>query len=604
MSDKIRLAIMTNGGMGNLFIQANFIYCLHEYLQAEPLSWTVFGHASETLNRAVFRHLDFLTDWYGYGERGQALSYDVCINLNFYPEVMTASAAAKAKCPRLAGLLAGWEDLLQDESRRYSCSHPEADFNVYLLALLQGKNCLNVADVTGELKIPKAEYRLPMTAESEDFLIKSELAPGEYITVHRGASALLAREASLKLWPKEYYGELVRLLKQCFPEKQIVQLGERDSAESLPGVDVSLLGKTGWEDLKQLLQHSWLHIDTEGGLVHLRKALRGGPSVVLFGPTPKDFYGYEGNINISAETCPHWCARLTDNWTVRCAREDGKQICMTGIIPAKVLKKIMEWNCLEMVQQDRLGKMWGSFQEERLLDNLDARYRRDFLWQHDIYYAELRQMSVQSLRAIVMTGHGFEWWPIGETPAYRFLTGDREAYVSYLSLLREKYDDKIHTEERFARLVRSLEERGYDSESCPVAVDFEGRILDGQHRAAWLLSKDSKVKLEVLVLHSFYDTEGMFPFCKVQRGSRVVIYGMGKLGQAYVSQLLSTNFAEIAFKVDRSSDESLGIYPPEYIREHIDAFDVVVIATANKRYLAEITDFLQGIGIASERIVS
>lgn len=39
------------------------------------------------------------------------------------------------------------------------------------------------------------------------------------------------------------------------------------------------------EKLKVILKHAKLHIDSEGGLVHLRHAIKGGPSVVLFGPT-------------------------------------------------------------------------------------------------------------------------------------------------------------------------------------------------------------------------------------------------------------------------------------------------------------------------------
>jgi ADP-heptose:LPS heptosyltransferase len=45
-----------------------------------------------------------------------------------------------------------------------------------------------------------------------------------------------------------------------------------------------------------------MHIDDEGGLVHMATAL-GTKCAVLFGPTPVGIFGYEQNINICADTC-------------------------------------------------------------------------------------------------------------------------------------------------------------------------------------------------------------------------------------------------------------------------------------------------------------
>lgn len=607
MDRKMKLAIMTNGGMGNLFLQANFIYCLHEYLVEEPLHWAVFGHRSHELNQAVLRHMDFLDEWHDYGDRGMALSYDVCVNLNFYPEVMTLSPEVEYFCPKLFRLLREWENFLGDASRRYCASHPDDDFNVYVLGILRGKNCLSVGDVTGALGIPEDGYRLPLRAEdreAREYLSSLGLFDNEYITVHRGVSALLEKESSPKLWPVAHYEELIRMLKQCFPEKKILQLGETDACDELEGVDRSLLGRTSWEDLKILLGYAWLHIDTEGGLVHLRKALKGGPSAVLFGPTPREFYGYKENLNITSGKCLHWCARLTDAWATRCPREGGTPICMTELSPSLVMKEIMRWNYLEKMKVGRWKGALGSFPSDDLLERLDREYREEFLWQHQVYYAEMRQLPLAGLQGIVMTEQGFRWMPLRETPAYRFLRGDKESYRSYLTRLRKNYGDEIHSEKRYLSLVQSLAEKGYDSEKCSIAIDADGRILDGQHRAAWLLTHGKKEKAEVLVIHSFYDRERLFPFHKVQKGSRVAIYGMGSLGMSYLRQLEDTSFAHPTLKLDRRSDATKGIYPPEYIRTHGEAFDVIVLAAANRRHLDEMASCLRELGVSQKCIIA
>lgn len=62
-----------------------------------------------------------------------------------------------------------------------------------------------------------------------------------------------------------------------------------ERCKTLHGIDVNLIGKTDWDDLKILLKNALYHIDGECGMVHLRKALKTGPSVVLFGPTPIKF---------------------------------------------------------------------------------------------------------------------------------------------------------------------------------------------------------------------------------------------------------------------------------------------------------------------------
>lgn len=83
-----------------------------------------------------------------------------------------------------------------------------------------------------------------------------------------------------------------------------------------------------------------MHIDTEGGLVHLRHALGGGPSVVLFGPTSPQVYGYKENLNLRSDKCSVPCEWVVDDWLTRCPRRTDKHLCMCSLSPEYVAEQI------------------------------------------------------------------------------------------------------------------------------------------------------------------------------------------------------------------------------------------------------------------------
>ncbi|WAW00359.1 hypothetical protein NB636_02695 [Oxalobacter aliiformigenes] len=132
-------------------------------------------------------------------------------------------------------------------------------------------------------------------------------------------------------------------LKLSFPDIKIVQLGvSHERCESMQNIDINLIEKTTLPDIAALLKNAWLHIDCEGGLVHLRHALKGGKSVVIFGPTSPSFFGYSENINIRSDLCKYPCEWLTENWQKKCIRKSNKHICMKSINADIVMNKILE----------------------------------------------------------------------------------------------------------------------------------------------------------------------------------------------------------------------------------------------------------------------
>ncbi|WP_428073006.1 glycosyltransferase family 9 protein [Candidatus Avelusimicrobium faecicola] len=110
--------------------------------------------------------------------------------------------------------------------------------------------------------------------------------------------------------------------------------------ERLGNADKNLAGKTSLEEIKVILKHAFLHIDSEGGLVHLRHALKGGASCVFYGPTSPQVYGYSENISLCSNVCPIYCECYSRTWQKKCLR--GKRICMESITPQYALDKIIE----------------------------------------------------------------------------------------------------------------------------------------------------------------------------------------------------------------------------------------------------------------------
>ncbi len=97
---------------------------------------------------------------------------------------------------------------------------------------------------------------------------------------------------------------------------------------------------------------------------------------------------------------------------------------------------------------------------------------------------------------------------------------------------------------------------------------------------------------------------GPFPCDAVKRGSRIVVYGAGQIGQAVVRQLKEGRGYTIVGWVDKCPDGEC-VKSPESIKElAADGYDVVLLATANAGFAQEMREVLLAMGVPAERIVS
>ena len=132
---------------------------------------------------------------------------------------------------------------------------------------------------------------------------------------------------------------MIDLLHERNKNLKILQLGDRN-AKKLKNADGYIFDRP-LKQVKRVLEKSILHIDCEGGLVHLATAL-GTKCVVLFGPTPMFFYEYSKNINISSNTCG-WCMGVLEDWFVKCCRGYEIPPCMNNLCAETIVNSITEY---------------------------------------------------------------------------------------------------------------------------------------------------------------------------------------------------------------------------------------------------------------------
>lgn len=187
------------------------------------------------------------------------------------------------------------------------------------------------------LGLPEVEFK--KKHPSTDLILD-----GPFITIHDGYDDAndKVKARSTKNWDLDKWNKLILVLKLRFPDVKIIQLGGK-TARVIDKVDYSLVNSLSIMDSLAVLSKSLLHIDNESGLVHAAHML-GVRSVVLFGPTNLDFFGYPDNLNIA----PHFCADaggcwwLKQDWMSKCALGYVSPLCMDSIELGEVFQKIVE----------------------------------------------------------------------------------------------------------------------------------------------------------------------------------------------------------------------------------------------------------------------
>jgi cytidyltransferase-like protein len=97
----------------------------------------------------------------------------------------------------------------------------------------------------------------------------------------------------------------------------------------------------------------------------------------------------------------------------------------------------------------------------------------------------------------------------------------------------------------------------------------------------------------------------IFPFDKVKKNERIVIYGTGNVGSQYAAQLAAAPFCEIYAFADTYSTEKIfygkACLSPQELLQKIEEFDRIIIASTT--YHAQIASHLRTLGIREGKIL-
>ena len=158
-----------------------------------------------------------------------------------------------------------------------------------------------------------------LDVDEGDLFIQPEAEPGTApgepcVTLHNAAGGL----AQLKCLPMPTLHAIARRVRELGLVP--VQVGT-PTEEAIAGC----LDRRGLpiNATAALLAAARLHVDIEGGLVYVARAV-GTRSVVFFGPTPVVTFGFRDNVNVSLGRCrPCWWSR--PGWGRRCP--NGHPFC-------------------------------------------------------------------------------------------------------------------------------------------------------------------------------------------------------------------------------------------------------------------------------------
>lgn len=163
--------------------------------------------------------------------------------------------------------------------------------------------------------------------------------PFPYITVHDGfdTNHTEITGRATKTWDLQHWKFFVDAHRSAFPGHRVVQIGGPTSRR-IANVDYDFVGALSFAESMEILNRSACHVDGDSGLVHAAHAMN-VRSVVLFGPTNSDFFGYKENINIKAPYCGD-CWWLNPDWVGKCALDFAVPECMDSINPREVQGRV------------------------------------------------------------------------------------------------------------------------------------------------------------------------------------------------------------------------------------------------------------------------
>lgn len=154
----------------------------------------------------------------------------------------------------------------------------------------------------------------------------------QYVTIHNASH----KARGSKSWSMQHWVEFTWLLRN--KGYVVIQLGAFGD-KAVKGA-INMTEKLSIKESAAMIKGAQFHVDTESGLVHIAKSV-GTRSIVLFGPTPLNFFAYKENVNIEPPGNCKGCWWTSGLWIYECPRSHAVPIkCVDLITPNMVMGKV------------------------------------------------------------------------------------------------------------------------------------------------------------------------------------------------------------------------------------------------------------------------
>lgn len=131
--------------------------------------------------------------------------------------------------------------------------------------------------------------------------------------------------------------------------------------------------------------------------------------------------------------------------------------------------------------------------------------------------------------------------------------------------------------------------------------DYETyKVIESSSLAEFLYRQ--KYTLEHFIFGGFQQLYFRFPFEKINKDDRIILYGAGNVGTAYFRQIVCSHYGEVVLWVDKNyKDYGHLVNAPERIHEV--EYDKIVISVASCETAKKIREYLLSVGTKDENII-